>query len=444
VWIVLAWVLVGFGPGRAFAQEGGASSQTPSTQGGIGESTVDRFYGELGHRISVQVPGFHGIEPKLSFQHRSSAPNGVLGVGWSLDGFSVIERASPGRGAPAYDSSDVYLLDGQTLVPCASGSVSPSCTTCPSGMTCYSTKMESYTRIAFDNAAGTWTVTTKNGTRSTFANIYGAMLGETWYPWRYGLTSVQDTHGNTVSYNWYAGSASSVGDWGVPKSVTYNGTTVQLYWEARPDLLLFATGFSYLGAFLGRIKTIDVTVGGACPKDVACPYRTRAYSLGYATSGNTAGSLLSSVKQYGKDATLNESGTVTGGTSLPATTVGYSSLATSIAGWSWSSSASYASCQMLYGDFDGDGMTDIYCHRPPTSTAVDLMALSTGSGLGEGWTWSGGSSYAGCQILLGDFNGDGKTDLYCHRPSTDAHSMDQMAHSTGTGFTHWTWTSPSR
>src|SRR5262249_51764126 len=97
-------------------------------------------------------------------------PNGFVGVGWSLTGFSVIQRASKRRGAPAYNAGDIYLLDGQELVPCASGSLSPSCTTGGS----HSTKIESYQRHQFDPGSNTRTVWDRTGTASTYRALQSA------------------------------------------------------------------------------------------------------------------------------------------------------------------------------------------------------------------------------------------------------------------------------
>src|SRR6185503_9411324 len=63
------------------------------------------------------------MEPKLALVYNSQSGNGLLGVGWSLEGLSAITRC-PGtvaqdgvRGAVNYDANDRFCLDGQRLMP---------------------------------------------------------------------------------------------------------------------------------------------------------------------------------------------------------------------------------------------------------------------------------------------------------------------------------------
>src|SRR5262245_43843546 len=101
----------------AFAQTGAGS--TPGsfrvTEGGAAE-----------YRIPIRVPpGVAGLEPELALVYNSQAGNGLLGVGWQLEGLSAITRcprtvAQDGvRRGIKYDSSDRYCLDGQRLVAVA-------------------------------------------------------------------------------------------------------------------------------------------------------------------------------------------------------------------------------------------------------------------------------------------------------------------------------------
>jgi virulence plasmid B protein len=118
--------------------------------GGLGDVVLSS--GTYTQSVPIEVPPYHGLEPKLAISYSSQGGNGFAGVGWSLSGFSVID-------APGVASPGPYLLDGQPLVACVAGSVSPSCTTAtPSMNGFYSTKVESYLRIKFDSTANTWTV----------------------------------------------------------------------------------------------------------------------------------------------------------------------------------------------------------------------------------------------------------------------------------------------
>jgi len=264
---------------------------------------VSPFYGSFSQTIPIEVPAFHGLEPRLALGYSSEGRNGFAGVGWSLSGFSTIERANAGRGTPRFDASDIYLLDGQELVACVSGSVSPSCT---SGGT-HSTKIESYLKIRFDSPSNTWTVWGKDGTRTIFSPTVQVGAGT----FRWGQTSVVDTKGNTVSCAW-----TCTGGDCYPSLVTYGSYGISIYREARPDTL-FSAAYSQLVQTQYRLRSILVWLGGVS--------QIRGYKLAYTTSALTGRSLLSSVQQYGKDLTHDGNGGILSGTTLPARTFTYQS-----------------------------------------------------------------------------------------------------------------------
>ena len=158
-----ALALAHVGTARAGSSDGRNAPPPPS---------IDAFHGELDQSVPILVPPYHGLEPKLAITYRSARGNGFAGVGGDLEGAPRIRRASPGGGAPRYDATDVYLLDGQELVPCVAGSVSPSCTT-GTGTTYqyFSTKIESYQRIGYAAATDTWALWRTDGTVTTFSAI---------------------------------------------------------------------------------------------------------------------------------------------------------------------------------------------------------------------------------------------------------------------------------
>jgi virulence plasmid B protein len=146
-----------------------------------GSESVSGFSGSFSQGVPIEVPGFRGLEPRLALGYSSQGRGGFPGVGWGLAGFSVVERASPGLGAPHYDSMDVYVLNGQELIACQT----PNCTT---GGT-HTTKVESYLRITL--AGSTWTVVGKDGTRTILTPTFTTPSGTL----AWGQTSVVDTHG---------------------------------------------------------------------------------------------------------------------------------------------------------------------------------------------------------------------------------------------------------
>ena len=256
---------------------------------------VSPFYGSFSRSVPIEVPAFHGLEPKLTFAYSSEGRNGLLGVGWNLSGISTIERVNAGLGTPRWDSTDTYTLDGQQLVPCGS-IVSPSCT---SGGN-FATKDESYLKILLDPTANTWTVWGREGTRTIFSPTLQPGNGHTL---RWGQTSVIDTKGNTVTTAW----SCLAGEECYPASISYNGYSISFMNESRTDTQSSAAGDS-VPKMLYRLRSVSVMLG-------ATPIR--AYRLSYSYSPLTGRSLVTSIEQFGKDFTTP------GAVPLPAQTFAY-------------------------------------------------------------------------------------------------------------------------
>ena len=375
--------------------------------------SVDASHGTYSDAIPIEVPPFRSITPKLALRYDSSNGNGVVGVGWSLDGVGVIERASPGKGAPRYDEHDIFLLDGQELVACAPGSVSPSCTT---GGT-HSTKMESYERIAFGDD-DRWVVTSKEGIRREYAPAF-VVDGDTF---RWALDRVVDPLGNVVSYSW--GSNEHGCCWDQLDAISYDGVTIAFHYEPRPDVEAAAVGRGTMRAVHGRVATIDVTVDGA---------RLRSYALDYVQSGATARSLLASVQQFGTDATLDEGGHVEGGTHLPAIAIDYQKGDPRFVAGSHDLTLANGEAKSFAVDIDGDGKTDMLELYPLLGAMHRRTWISDGTGFtatsDEVGMW--GDSEA--RFVPMDVDGDGKTDVVELYPSLLEWRVRTWI-SNGTGF----------
>ena len=368
----------------------------------------------------------------------------VAGVGWALHGFSTIERIRPGRGTPSYGPIDRFLLDGEELVPCSVAVASPGCA---AGGT-HATRIESYTRIKFDAAANTWTVWQKDGRRSELAPVYVVAAGT----FRWGQVRAVDARGNAATYGWWCDPSADC----YPSSVAY-GTAgelrVALSWELRPDEASFANG-EYIGRARYRLRSAVVTVGSA---------PVRGYALTYATSASSGRSLLTSVRQYGRDLTVDATGRIVGGTALPPQTFAYQAdpggtltLSSMVDPSTGTEAVRWA--KQICAIANGNAVTkaeDYAC----LGTDWDSGASSTRARVsGDGWVEFGFTQWQGATVAglgiddtattladialwcengrrsTGDFNGDGKTDLLCDTSPSAVGTSFAVRLGTGTGF----------
>jgi RHS repeat-associated protein len=440
--------------------------------------------GAYTHHIPIDVPPFHGLEPRLGVDYNSSASAGLMGVGWSLSGFSMIERTSLGRGAPSYDAAvlqttDMFLLDGAEMLLCPTGSLAPSCTSGGNFMS----QVETYQRIVYSSSNDTWAITGKDGTVRTYAPIYSVTdIHGAWWTWRYGIQTETDALGNTVTYNWVNNQWSCC--WVAPASVTYNGVTINFAYQQLSSSFPsynYANGTS-MESIRGVLQSIDVQVSGQ---------RARAYQFNYNLASDTHFMLLASVQEFGKDAVLS-GGAVVSGASLPAQTMAYSGTDPSFSsGPGGSNSWGNANDQFFNIDYNGDGIQDLIVLVAPATTGkwtryiylgkgdgsflhiandtamdyslsshyyvADVNAdgmgdfvemynngtsftrttyLSTGTG---GYSKSSSDTnvgyYSTSQFIMMDVNGDGKTDMVELWPRLSNLWYRHIWFSTGTGFT---------
>jgi RHS repeat-associated protein len=375
---------------------------------------VDGFSGAFTVPIPIEVPKFRGLEPQLSLDYNSASGNSLAGVGVNLRAASVIERASPGRGAPAFTSTDIYLLDGEELVACTTLGG----THCP--------RKQSYMRVKQDTAANKWYVWRQDGVKTTFSAVLGTSLGT----FRWAVTRVEDPRGNYVTYTYWT----DTGKEAYLSQVSYNGVVVKLYWELRGDVLTTAVGATItsgtpLATIRYRLKSVDITVGGS---------RARVYKLSYATaSSNGHGqSLLTAVQQYGRNATLDSTGTITNtatAASVPPISLSWGqpgSLTTETYLKNQLYSVDSDGTRKTLGDLDGDGRQDYIYERSGTNY-LQVM-LSTGTTLGPESTWGNRLYGVGSSVWsLADLDGDGKDDYVYSRDGTkEARALI----STGSGF----------
>jgi len=390
------------------------------------------YNGAFTRSLPVEVPPFFEITPKIKLNYNSGdnrqhARDGfsILGVGWTMSGGGLIERKSKRGGLPRYDATDVFELDGNTLMDCVVEGATRQTPSCSADGT-HSGRYETYERIKRNTSLNSWEITARDGTVSTYKALAsfapaGTEDARLRNDYRWLLQSVTDTDGNSVSYSYDCAALPTC----YVSTISYGTSNIQFYWETRTDTFTYATGITLANA-TKRLKTIAVRTGTSL---------IRAYAVGYTYSPDTKRSLLSSLKQHGSDATINATtGAISGGTSLPANTFTYWDMTsrrmgtmisdvvtanTAPEGTPDAGATEVLTYPLTNGDFNGDGLLDyvmgdnIYgdgrCDMKvtfgvraaalpfiPVADPGNLMPLTNCNGI--------------TGLFFGDFNGDGKTD----------------------------------
>ncbi len=385
---------------------------------------ADLFTGAAKYSLPILIPqGRAGIQPNLSLNYFSSQGNSWCGVGWNLVVPSI--SRSTKWGIPKYNTSDTFIFtSGESQIELVN-----------IGGNEYRTKIEGeFVKFIFDGA--TWQMIDKAGKRYFFGWSDTSRQTNPFGTFKWCLDKVIDSQGPSLNGNYML--ISYFKDQGqiYPEQIRYTGNedkgdaphqTIDFIREARTDIPpSFITGYSVVTAY--RLKEIDIKVDGN---------RLRKYVLNYVYSSKTNRSLLNSFIQYGSDGVL----------SLPQTTFSYQENNYSItSGTNWlSGPATYWS---VTGDFNGDALTDssVYIHQGNLQ-----VGLSNGSAFNSLQTWLsfshewGGNYGFGWAPHVGDFNGDGLTDVlglatWLYRPYQSPpeqwvfHSRIEVALSNGTNF----------
>ncbi len=412
-----------------------------------GKASVDPN-GGAGYGIPISVPpGTAGLAPTLSFQYNNQSGNGLLGLGWSLGGLPAVGRcpqtvAQDGLlGRVNYDVNDRFCLDGQRLMAINNGTYGADGTE-------YRTEIESFSRVISHGTAGTgpawFEVHTKSGQIMQFGNttdsqvlVQGQTTARSW-----AVNKVSDTKGNyfTVTYTVDAPNGQAY-----PARIDYTGNagaglqpynSVQFVYATRPDV----TALYHAGSLIEttqRLTDVKTYAGSSLVAD---------YQLAYSTTITSVSILASITLCAGDGACLQPttfavtdsnawaaSGTFTplSGSFYGTTTSSQSPVAVQGAyggatftypnGWNFGTPPSTNNLPIT-GDFNGDGKTDFAFAG---GTSIDVM-LSNGDGTFSGSTFTypssvespnGGPYQCGqgltqdCVPIVGDFNGDGKTDF---------------------------------
>jgi len=353
------------------------------------------------------------MQPQLSLAYSSQAGNGLIGKGWSIGGLSEIHRCGEtiyldGRkGGVYYNDRDHFCLDGERLIYDAQTAS-------------YRTQHETWQKIIPSGGTPSnpdfFVVYSKDGSRRSYGGIKAAAPYETinrvW-----ALAKVVDSNENYFTVT-YGQDSTNGGHW--PVRIDYTGhptmsqgpyNFVEFVYGSRSDILV-----GYEAGSKARVTNLLTSI-----RTYAAGYATpvRTYNLVYQSLGQTTESHLVSITECGAD-----------GSCLPATTFSWnvgdaapgiavsSGLATHVG--SGLNPAQRDLSRFKFGDFNADGKTDIYYVNGWGDAAQDVVYLSNGDGSFTSvpamstfvQSSDGGAKVDLRRFNFGDFNGDGATDIY--------------------------------
>ncbi len=450
---------------------------------------------------SIAVPpGIAGMSPTLTLTYNGGGPNGSVGYGWALAGASLITRCqgsqfSSGRAMPvAFAAVDRLCLDGQRLIETnASGTptaASPAANALlqdaaghpeDGSFTEYRTEKDSFARIraygmangAIANGPRYFKVWTKSGQVMEFGagpssdansnalvSAYGQNVAVVW-----AVSRVSDSLGNYMDFKYNvrsvawgsgttAGTPTTGSEWNLVE-IQYTGhagspvqapsNKIVFEYADRPDAPGLAQDRSE--AYHHGSKTISVQLLKAVRSYINWP----GPALGVTASPGgvritpPAGAVLVKATKLTYSAGLNTGRSVNVGiqecvgsaetTCMPATTFAYNAGTTTTYTPSTAFAAGMGTVPMtaadgsmgvLLGDFNGDGRTDIL--RWSTDPTQNKLYTSNGDGtftLSTAFNLTAANEQlfatnACYYSIVADFNGDGLPDILRYAATTGA------------------------
>lgn len=387
-------------------------ANVPGTLPGMAEVSSG---GGIGYSVPIALPpGIAGVSPNLAIAYSSQGNNGPLGMGWTVQGFSSIHRCPQTlyhdgvRGKINYDGDDRLCMDGTRLVPTAT----------IAGSTEYKTEVDSYTRIiGYGPSTGhtyfqAWS---KDGRILTFGNTTNSALHPSGSAFSsviksWALNRVEDRVGNYIDYTYSLDNGNLL-----PATISYTGNTsagtapfatVTFNYEDR-------TADDQTTVFDSKGAPSKLTKRLASITTKTGAVEVKKYKFAYSVSPRTSRTMLASMQECSADEI----------TCFTATTFQPSATPTSASAFDDTSIRAFgpfdsSARQPFVGDFNGDGKSDILIQNFDLTWKLCLAN-------------SDGNSFT-CQsvvlpelplndpvtmvpyhylIEVGDFNGDGKIDV---------------------------------
>ncbi len=365
--------------------------------------------GAATYEVPLEVPpGVDGLAPQLALTYNSQRGNGLLGVGWTLNGIESIARCGATEvssgyiGSVTYGSADRFCLAGMPLMAVAGAYGGDG--------TEYRTARDTWTRIVSHGTCGKgpcyFTAHNKDGAELRFGYTAGPtgsriLVGgrdETVRVW--SQDRYTDLNGNFVAVTYRNNAA--LGEY-YPVRLAYGGNertgvapqrTVTFEYEVRSDRITAYAG-TWPYQTLSRLAAIKTWVGSSLVK---------SYFVGYAI-GSTRRSQLKSLRECSSTVPSDL-------TCLPPTTFELSSPSNGFSSGpaKIGPSLSRLASQLLM-DIDGDGKTDFVDVQPLNGKLSLTTYRSTGREFGDGSSQDTGIVFGGLGIVGLDLDGDRRGDL---------------------------------
>ncbi|MCK9220875.1 MAG: FG-GAP-like repeat-containing protein, partial [Bacteroidales bacterium] len=399
---------------------GGPKTGDDGVVGAISGSLDVSQSGAANYSIPIEIPdGVAGMKPNISFRYNSLSGNGPLGIGWSLSGFSSINRTSTdfyhdgpniGVNGVHFDQNDQFTLDGQRLIDINNS-------TYGSEGAEYRTEIQSFVKIISHGSAGngpSWfEAWTKDGKIIEYGSTNDSRIeapGKTdVFFWM--VSKIRDRQGNYISFEYNENGDMTCS----PSRITYTGNStinptivpfyaVEFTYEGRPDRSTNFLGGSYINMNL-RLSKIDI-------RYLPTQAIYKEYTLTYTNSVDSTINSISNYYSHLQSVGVND-GT---STHLNPTVFEWGNQPSQFELHNVMSPERY---EVITGDYNGDGKTDIVRaynyessgHKIYTSWEL-FLANSNGTDFNHFINAGGGNLGDGCQgFISGDFNGDGMSDL---------------------------------
>lgn len=361
----------------------------------------------------VITPGTAALQPTISFAYNSQGGNGLMGLGWSIEGLSTISRAAQTKSQDgrikgiSFSNTDRFALDGERLI------LTDTNNTYGGNGVEYRTEQNAIYRItSFGSGTtpGYFKVENKAGLIMEYGNSTDSKVivnGTTVIHWL--LNRISDRYGNYITFSYYQNP--TTGEY-YPLQIDYTGNintgllphaSLKFEYENRIDSVQ---------RYLSGLKIANSTKR---LKAFKCFYGTtqyRSYTFNYSYSPANLSELIS-FQECGLNnrcnAPTNFLWANIGALTFSTTNITNVQLGT-------------AQNKIFSTDLNGDAVQDIV--RVVQGGNLELYASnrSVSSLAFSSMTFNPSISVAS-KLLLADFNGDGKQDFLRYDSSNGSNSI---------------------